>query len=65
MTPTAAITLPAIAVGAKDAAKLIGISPSAVLTLARQDRIPHFRHGKRVLFSVAALTAWVEAQVSA
>ena len=42
-----------------------GLSEDEVRNMAKLGVLPHFRHGRRLLFSVAALAAWVEAQVAA
>ena len=52
-----------IAVSTTEAAKMLGISRTMLYQIAsRADFPPSFRCGKRVLFSVAALEAWVEQQ---
>lgn len=53
-----------IAVSATEAAKMLGISRTKLYQIAgRADFPASFHCGKRVLFSVAALQAWVDQQV--
>lgn len=53
-----------IAVSATEAAKILGISRPTLYQLKNRADFPaSFRCGKRVLFSVAALQAWVDQQV--
>lgn len=53
-----------IAVSASEAAKMLGISRPTLYQLKNRADFPaSFRCGKRVLFSVAALQAWVDQQV--
>ncbi|MEW6047966.1 MAG: helix-turn-helix domain-containing protein [Bacillota bacterium] len=46
----------------RKAAELLGLHPVTVLRLARENRIPHLRLGRKVRFRVAALLAWMEEQ---
>lgn len=53
-----------IAVSATEAAKMLGISRTKLYQIAGSvDFPPSFHCGKRVLFSVAALQAWVNQEV--
>lgn len=54
-----------LALSAIDAARRIGISPRLLWTLTNQNRIPHARIGRRVVYPVTALEAWLAQQTSA
>ena len=57
-------SLQPIAVSATEAAKMLGISRPTLYQLKERADFPaSFRCGKRVLFSVSALQAWVDQQV--
>lgn len=53
-------TLQPLSVGARDAAKLIGVSERTVAEQVAKNAIPSFKLGGRRLFSVKALTEWVD-----
>lgn len=50
----------ALAVGAVEAARLLGLSPRTVATLTAQGVLPSFCVGRRRLYSIERLRAWVE-----
>jgi excisionase family DNA binding protein len=47
-------------VDAEDAAKLLGVPPTWLLTQARAGRIPHQKLGHYVRFDIDRLIAWLE-----
>lgn len=53
---------PALAVNAKDAARILGISPRLLWTYTNCGEIPHLRLGRRLLYPLAALNAWIAAK---
>lgn len=46
----------------RDAARLLGVSPRHLHTLTHRGEVPHVRLGHRVLYPVARLMAYIEAQ---
>lgn len=48
--------------GAKDAAKLLGISPRTLWTLSVGREIPHVRIGRLVMYDPQDLHAWIESK---
>lgn len=44
-----------IAVGTIEAAEMLGISRRTLWTLTRENRVPHTRVGRRILYSVEGL----------
>lgn len=60
MTTTAAEP---INLGADDAARTLGISTRTLWSWTSAGRIPHVRLGRRVLYPVESLRAWVRSQV--
>lgn len=54
-----------LALSAIDAARRIGISPRLLWTLTKENRIPHARIGRRVVYPVAALEDWLAQQTHA
>lgn len=51
-----------LAVGAVEAAKMLGVSPRTVWALTRSGRLPHVRLGRRIVYPVEALRAWLAAE---
>lgn len=51
-----------LAVGATQAAKLLGISRPTLYQLLNRQDFPSFRIGSRVLISVAGLQEWIDRQ---
>lgn len=51
-----------LAVGATEAARLLGISRPTLYQLLNREDFPSFRVGNRVLISVAGLQAWIDKQ---
>lgn len=62
---TAPFTSPPISVGAREAARALGVSARTVEALAAIGELPSFRVGRRRLFSVEALRAWVRERAMA
>ena len=54
-----------LALGPRQAAKALGISPRLLWTLTNQKLIPHLRLGRRVIYPVAQLESWLEKQAQA
>ena len=50
-----------LAFGAKEAAKLLGVSRRTVQRLAKAGEIPHRKVGKLLLFSPRTLREWMDA----
>lgn len=48
--------------GARDAAKILAISPRLLWTMTNSGAIPHVRIGRRILYPLAALHAWLDAR---
>ena len=59
------LCLEPLAVGAEDAARLLGISRPTLYTLLNREDFPSFRVGNRVLISVAGLREWINQQTKA
>jgi excisionase family DNA binding protein len=53
-----------LAVSAREAASMLGISERLLWTWTRSGKVPHLRVGVRVLYSVELLRAWVKEQSS-
>jgi excisionase family DNA binding protein len=53
---------PALAVTARDAALLLSVSPRHLWSLTNRGEVPHVRAGRKVLYPVAALEAWLAAR---
>ena len=51
-----------LAVGATEAARLLGISRPTLYQLLNRQDFPSFRVGGRVLISVAGLQEWIDRQ---
>jgi len=51
--------VPRMALDRKEAAKALGIGIRLLWEMTNRNEIPHFRLGKRVLYSVAALERWM------
>jgi excisionase family DNA binding protein len=49
----------------KEAAITLGVCERTIWTLAQERQLPHVRVGRRVLFSRAALEAWITRQETA
>lgn len=47
---------------AKEAANLLGVSYWLLLEMAKKGHIPNIRAGKRVLFRLESLEAWMDQQ---
>lgn len=73
--PTLGQTLPAssrstvesplpLALRAKDAASLLGISPRLLWSLTNRGEVPHLRLGRAVLYPVDDLRRWLSEQAS-
>lgn len=43
-----------------EAAEYIGVSKDTIYKLVRKQEIPHIRLGKRILFRVESLEAWLQ-----
>lgn len=54
---------PSLLVGAKQAAKLLGISPRLLWDLTDTRELTCIRIGRRVLYPLSALENWVESQI--
>lgn len=52
-----------LALGTREAAAAIGVSPRTLHSLKQAGEIRHFRVGDRVLYRVADLQRWVDEQV--
>jgi len=61
-TPTNELRVAPLAVGTRDAAKLLGLSERSIAELVARQEIPSFKLGGRRLFSVEALRAWIAAK---
>lgn len=53
-----------LALRSSEAAKALGISPRLLATLVAQNRIPHVRINRAVVFPVADLTRWLSEQAA-
>ncbi len=53
-----------LAVNAKEAAALLGVSQRLLWTWTNAGQIPHVRLGRRVLYPVDELRRWLSEQVS-
>ncbi len=53
---------PTLALRPKEAAAALGISPRLLWQLTNCGRIPHLRLGRAVVYPVAGLAAWLEAE---
>lgn len=51
-----------LAVGATEAARLLGVSRPTLYQLLNRQDFPSFRVGSRVLISVAGLQEWIDRQ---
>lgn len=51
-----------LTLNAKEAATAIGISPRLLWTWTNMNKVPHKRIGKRIVYPVAALEQWLNAQ---
>lgn len=47
----------------EEAAKYLGLSRDMIYILARENRIPHVRIGRRVLFKKQAIDMWLDEQL--
>jgi len=56
MTPN---TLPQLLIDARDAARLLSISPRTLWSLTKAGKIPVVRIGRRVLYATDTLRAWI------
>lgn len=54
-----------LAVNARDAAALLGVSQRLLWTWTHAGQIPHVRLGRRVLYPVDELRKWLSEQASA
>lgn len=61
--PSAAPQSP-LAIDAREAGRLLSLHPETVARMARRGELPHFKAGRSVRFSVAALTEWLQQQSS-
>ena len=53
-----------LAVGLAEAAELLGVGRSTLHRMVRAGEIPHVRIGRRIIFPMAALNAWLDEQAS-
>ena len=53
---------PCLALRPREAAAALGVSPRTLWDWTRRGDMPHFRRGGLVLYPVAGLTRWLEAQ---
>lgn len=53
-----------LAVSAREAAAMLGISERLLWTWTRSGKVPHLRLGVRVLYPVDLLRAWINEQAS-
>lgn len=53
---------PKLAVSAREAAAMLGVSERLLWTWTRSGKVPHLRIGVRVLYSVELLRGWVNEQ---
>jgi excisionase family DNA binding protein len=51
-----------LALRSKEAAKVLGISARLLWTYTKCNDVPHMRIGRRILYPLAALHAWLEAR---
>ncbi len=58
-TPRMEVSPPALALSERDAARALGISPRTLWELRTRGEVPYRRIGRRVLYSVDALRAWL------
>lgn len=63
--PAAALLYAPVAMGMREAALVLGLSPRTLETMAAAGSVPSFRVGRRRLFPRLALEAWAEAQAEA
>ena len=63
--PAATVTYTPIAMGVREAALVLGVSPRTLEEMAADNTVPSFKMGRRRLFPRAALEAWVDTQVQA
>lgn len=61
-TNTQRIETTKLTLSAKEAAKAIGISPRLLWTLTDKGDVPHVRIGRRIVYPVAAIKEWMNAQ---
>ena len=54
-----------LAVNAKEAAALLGVSQRLLWSLTNAGQVPHVRLGRRVLYPVDELRKWLSEQASA
>lgn len=54
------LAAPALAVGRRDAAKMLGVSERLLWSWTSMKRIPHVRIGARVLYPVHLLREWLQ-----
>jgi len=53
-----------LALTASEAAKAIGIGKRLLWSMTNRGDIPHARIGRRVIYPIAALEAWLDAQAT-
>ncbi|NUQ44737.1 MAG: helix-turn-helix domain-containing protein [Phycisphaerae bacterium] len=53
-----------LALNAPDAAAALGISTRLLWSMTNQNRIPHVRIGRRVIYPTAELQKWLNEQIS-
>ena len=51
-----------LAVGLAEAAEMLGVGRSTLHRMVRAGEIPHVRIGRRIIFPMAALNAWLDEQ---
>lgn len=55
---------PCLAVGSRDAAKMLGIGQRLLWSLTNRGAIPHVRLGKRIVYPVRELTDFLSQQTT-
>lgn len=56
--------VPRLAMGVSEAAAALGISRRLLQLLVHEGRVPHVRLGRRVVFPVTALQAWLDSNTT-
>jgi excisionase family DNA binding protein len=53
-----------LAIGPRDAAKAMSVSPRLLWAWTNEGKVPHVRMGRRVLYPVEALSRWLDEQAN-
>jgi excisionase family DNA binding protein len=53
-----------LAVGRRDAARMLGVSERLLWTWTNEGKVPHCRLGRRVLYPIADLERWLSDQTA-